>query len=73
MSADTGDSKDARNNVTLCSYKSASERQLSSLPPTQNHSNNAVEVRRVKLTYGRGKTAKPILSEIDLSVPEGAM
>lgn len=33
----------------------------------------AVEVRRVKLSYGRGKNAKPILTEINLNVPEGAM
>lgn len=39
----------------------------------QSLSRAAVEVRRVKLAYGRGKNAKTILSEINLNVPEGAM
>ena len=71
MTTEVTDSKSSKNNVTLYSYKSANERQLSSMPVTTQ--NNAVEVRRVKLSYGRGKSAKSILSEIDLSVPEGAM
>lgn len=33
----------------------------------------AVQVSQVKLSYGRGKNAKPILSQINLNVPEGAM
>ena len=33
----------------------------------------AVQVNQVKLSYGRGKNAKPILSQINLNVPEGAM
>ena len=33
----------------------------------------AVEVKRVKLSYGRGKNQKTILGGINLTVPEGAM
>ena len=56
-------------NVTLCAYRTACERKGPE-PPLQRC---AVEVRRVKLSYGRGTNAKPILSDIDLTVPEGAM
>lgn len=70
MTTEVVDSKGSKNAVTLYSYRSATDRQQS--VPT-SVSQNAVEVRRVKLTYGRGKSAKTILSEIDLTVPEGAM
>ncbi|KAI1295551.1 ABC transporter G family member 20 [Halotydeus destructor] len=63
-------SEPAKNNVTLYSYKSAMERQQSMPSSAQN---NAVEVRRVRLCYGRGKSAKTILQDIELSVPEGAI
>lgn len=56
-------------NVTLCAYRQACERKATD----QTAQRCAVEVRRVKLSYGRGKNAKPILTEIDLTVPEGAM
>jgi hypothetical protein len=58
-----------RNNVTLCSYRTAYDRKLS-VPPIHR---TAVEVRRAKLSYGRGNKAKVILNGIDLNVPEGAM
>ena len=57
------------NTVTLCSYRPAYGRKLS-VPPTKR---TAVEVRRVKLSFGRGKNAKVILNSIDLSVPEANM
>jgi ABC-type transport system involved in cytochrome bd biosynthesis fused ATPase/permease subunit len=72
-------------NVTLCAYRPASEPLKSGDRPPQSHpqqlqqqqqqqqQRSAVEVRRVKLSYGRGKNAKPILTEINLNVPEGAM
>lgn len=66
-------------NVTLCAYRPASEpiKTIASSvqpPPSQlQQQRSAVEVRRVKLSYGRGKNAKPILTEINLNVPEGAM
>lgn len=56
-------------NVTLCAYRQACERKATDGPAQRV----AVEVRRVKLSYGRGKNAKPILTEIGLTVPEGAM
>lgn len=55
--------------VTLCSYRPAYDRKMS-VPPQQR---TAVEVRRLRLSYGRGTKAKSILSGIDLSVPEAAM
>lgn len=55
--------------VTLKSYRPAYDRKMS-MPPMKR---SAVEVRRVKLSYGRGSKARSILSGIDLNVPEGAM
>ena len=55
--------------VTLCSYRPAYGRKLS-VPPTKR---TGVEVRRVKLSFGRGRKAKVILNNIDLSVPEANM
>lgn len=57
------------NTVTLCSYRPAYDRKLS-VPPVHR---TAVEVRRVKLSYGRAHKAKDILNCIDLNVPEAAM
>ncbi|CAG2112185.1 unnamed protein product [Medioppia subpectinata] len=57
---------DAGNTVTLCSYRPAYDRKLS-VPPLQR---TAVEVKRVKLSYGSGHKAKIILNKINLNVPE---
>ena len=57
------------NSVTLCSYRPAYDRKLS-VPPLQR---TGVEVRRVKLSYGRGLKAKTILNKINLNVPEANM
>ncbi|XP_025018058.1 ABC transporter G family member 20 [Tetranychus urticae] len=64
-----------KNNVTLCSYQRVNEKiggtgvgggiVVNSTP--------AVEVRKVRLSYGRGKNAKSILSAIDLTVPEASI
>jgi len=76
----------ALSNVTLCSYRPAqldpsSKSYLNEgfitdntvSHPKHHQQRSAVEVNRVKLSYGRGKNAKAILSEINLRVPEGAM
>ena len=67
-------------NVTLCAYRPASEQLKTGVsgerpaqPASQSQQRTAVEVRHVKLSYGRGKNAKPILTDINLNVPEGAM
>jgi len=49
------------------------QNQMQLMTTTTQPSRAAVEVRRVKLSYGRGKNAKTILSEINLNVPEGAI
>ena len=61
------------NNVTLCAYRAVAEAPKDSSLVINNSARLAVEVRRIKLSYGRGRNAKPILSEINLTVPEGAM
>lgn len=59
-------------NVTLCSYRPSFERGMS-IREKVDKQRNAVEVKRVKLCYGRGKNQKTILDRINLTVPEGAM
>jgi hypothetical protein len=50
------------------------ELPIDSHPPAKHlQQRAAVQVNHVKLSYGRGKNAKPILSQINLNVPEGAM
>lgn len=62
------------NNVTLCAYRPVAETgKDSSILISNPAARLAVELRRIKLSYGRGRNAKPILSEINLTVPEGAM
>ncbi|RWS08097.1 ATP-binding cassette transporter sub-family H 88708-like protein, partial [Dinothrombium tinctorium] len=56
--------------VTLCSYRTASDQRADKALSQQRL---AVEIRRVRLSYGRGKKTKTILSGIDLTVPEGAI
>lgn len=67
------DDRNDLNNVTLCAYRPVAEQVKDSSLVINNSARLAVEVRRIKLSYGRGRNAKPILSEINLTVPEGAM
>jgi len=61
-------------NVTLCSYRPSFERGTSIRDKNSNSMERlAVEVKRVKLCYGRGKNQKTILANINLTVPEGAI
>lgn len=60
-------------NVTLCSYRPSFERGVSMRDKNLSSERNAVECKRVKLSYGRGKNQKSILGGINLTVPEGAM
>lgn len=57
------------NNVQLCAYRPALDSKLSSL----NAMRVAVDVNRVCLSYGRGKSVKQVLNSISLNVPEAAM
>lgn len=50
------------NFVTLCSYRTASDEQAQKQANsimTKSDQPSAVEIRRVRLSYGRGKSAKP--------------
>lgn len=68
------DNMNENHNVTLCSYRPQFERGVSLRDRnTSSMERNAVEVKRVKLSYGRGKNQKTILGGINLTVPEGAM
>lgn len=68
------DNMNENHNVTLCSYRPSFERGVSMRDKNQQSmERNAVEVKRVKLCYGRGKNQKTILGGINLTVPEGAM
>ena len=68
------DNMSENHNVTLCSYRPQFERGVSIRDKNaQSMERTAVEVKRVKLSYGRGKNQKVILGGINLTVPEGAM
>jgi len=68
------DNMNENHNVTLCSYRPSFERGTSIRDKNSNSMERlAVEVKRVKLCYGRGKNQKTILANINLTVPEGAM
>jgi len=68
------DNMNENHNVTLCSYRPSFERGVSIRNKNQNLNERlAVDVKRVKLCYGRGKNQKTILGGINLSVPEGAI
>ena len=64
------------NSVTLCSYRPSMTESKPNPATTMINpglSRAAVEVSKVRLSYGRGKSAKTILSSIDLTVPDAAM
>lgn len=67
------DNMNESHNVTLCSYRPSFERGVSIRDKNPSSERNAVECKRVKLSYGRGKNQKTILGGINLTVPEGAM
>lgn len=55
--------------VRLTSYMQNDKRRIS-MPPKEC---SAVELRRLRYVVGRGRKAKVILSNINMTVPEGAM
>lgn len=58
------------NCITLCSYRTSQDLKPSSSISTCQ---SAVQVRKLRLTYGRGHNTKVILDSIDLTVPDSAM